>query len=115
MIWNCSCHKDLFDIYATDEIDPAPVERLIVVDVNRWNRLDRLESLRKRTDLEIFLWDHHMITGDIEAVWKCQEKTGATVTLLVRHLRKLRNEGCTGVPVVADNRLAGIISRRDLW
>lgn len=100
-----SIHKDLFDTYDPAEIDPAGVERMIVVDVNRWDRLDRLESLRTCAGLEIFLWDHHMISGDIRAVWKCQEKTGAAVTLLVRHLRKLRK---IMTPIQATLFLAGI-------
>lgn len=84
-----SIHKDLFDYLDPAQIDPADVQRLIVVDVNRWNRLD---ALRKRTDLEVFVFDHHMTAGDIKVDRKYQEKRGATVTLLVRHLRKLRTD-----------------------
>ena len=100
-----SLHKNLFRYLDPSEVDPADVQRLIVVDVNRWDRLDRLDALRERTDLEVFLFDHHMTTGDIEADWKCQEKKGATVTLLVRHLRKLRK---LMTPIQATLFLAGI-------
>ena len=100
-----SIHKDLFDYYDPAEIDPADVQRLIVVDANRWDRLDRMDALRERTDLEVFLFDHHMTAGDIKADWKCQEKKGATVTLLVRHLRKLRK---MMTPIQATLFLAGI-------
>ena len=50
-----SLHKDLFQVSTVDDIDPGEITRLIVVDVNRWDRLDRMAILRTRADLEIFL------------------------------------------------------------
>jgi CBS domain-containing protein len=47
-----------------------------------------MDSLRKRDDLIIALWDHHNNGGDIDADWACQETVGATVTLLVREMKK---------------------------
>ncbi len=84
-----SIHKDVFeDLYTSDDIDPAKVERLIVVDTNNWSRLDRINKLSSKKDLEIFLWDHHVNVGDISATWKCQEEKGATITLMVRELKE---------------------------
>ena len=62
-----SIHKDLFTTRNTKEIDWEDLRRLVLVDVNRWDRLDRFERLRDRAGLEIHLWYHHMDPGDVEA------------------------------------------------
>lgn len=100
-----SIHKDLFDACNTDDISLPSVTRLIVVDVNDWSRLDRLGSLKKRQNLEIFLWDHHARPGTIQPDWELREATGATVTLLIRQLKKEKKEV---TPVQATLFLAGI-------
>lgn len=83
-----STHKTAFNLVLPNEINHDEVTRLVVVDTDMWRRLDRMEKLRKRDDLEIHLWDHHLGDGDIEADFSCQEHIGATVTLLIRELRK---------------------------
>jgi len=100
-----SIHKDLFQVCTPDDIDFSQVSRLIVTDVNKWERLERLANLRDRTDLEIFLWDHHTSEGNIKADFVCQEPAGASVTLLVRQLRK---EAKVMTPIQATLLLAGI-------
>ena len=85
-----SIHKDFFVTQSCREIDLKDTRRLILVDVNRWDRLNRIGELRHRDGLEIHLWDHHMDPGDVSAAWRCQEAVGATVTLLVRRLRQDR-------------------------
>ncbi|UCD83014.1 MAG: CBS domain-containing protein [Desulfobacterales bacterium] len=100
-----SIHKDLLQVSKLDDINPAEITRLIVVDVNSWERLDRMSHLKDKADLEIFLWDHHTNEGDITANFICQEAAGATVTLLVRQLRK---EGKLLTPIQATLMLAGI-------
>jgi nanoRNase/pAp phosphatase (c-di-AMP/oligoRNAs hydrolase) len=82
-----STHKTAFNIVLPNEIDHSQVKRLIVVDTDQWRRLDRMEGLQQRDDLEIVLWDHHHNGGDIQADWRCQEVVGATVTLLVREMK----------------------------
>ena len=83
-----SIHKDLFDVRRAVDIPLEQVKRLIVVDINRWSRLEGMKALKAREDLEIYLWDHHPAEdGDIEASWECQEPMGATITLMVRELR----------------------------
>ena len=62
-----STHKTAFNIILPSEVKFAEVTRLIVVDTDQWRRLDRMENLRGRDDLEILLWDHHLNGGDIEA------------------------------------------------
>ncbi|MCP4134491.1 MAG: CBS domain-containing protein [bacterium] len=100
-----SIHKDIFNIYTPGEIDLDEVERLIVVDVNRWDRLDRMDKLKKKEGLEIILWDHHPITGDIDAKLKYRESMGANITLMVR---QLRNKKKTLTPIQATLFLIGL-------
>mgnify|MGYP001818121082 FL=1 len=100
-----SIHKDLLQVSTVDDIDPGDVTRLIVVDANRWERLDRMASLRNKADLEIFLWDHHINAGDIEADFQCQKPSGATVTLMIGQIQKERK---LITPIQATLFLAGI-------
>lgn len=87
-----SIHKDLFHLLEPGEVkgklEPERVRRLIVVDTCRWERLDGLSALRKRTDLEVFLWDHHPGPCNIRTDSAVHEPMGATITLLVRELRE---------------------------
>jgi tRNA nucleotidyltransferase (CCA-adding enzyme) len=100
-----SIHKDLLQVSTLDDINPSEITRLIVVDVNKWERLEGMSTLRTRADLEIFLWDHHTSEGNISADFICQEPAGATATLLVRQLKK---EGKVLTPIQATLMLAGI-------
>jgi tRNA nucleotidyltransferase (CCA-adding enzyme) len=100
-----SLHKDIFNPVYVSEIDLDQVTSLIVVDVNNWQRLDQMMPLKDKSGLEIILWDHHENDGDIEADWKCQEAAGATVTLIVRQLKKERK---ILTPIQSTLFLAGI-------
>ena len=83
-----SIHKDLFDVHTPDKIELEAVISLIVVDTNRWDRLDRMDRLKEKENLEIILWDHHLNEGDIDATWKCEDAVGANVTLLIRNIKQ---------------------------
>lgn len=83
-----STHKTAFNIVLPREIDLDGIETLTVVDTDHWRRIDRLSSLKDRPGLKINIWDHHQNGGDIEADFICQEPVGATVTLLIRELKK---------------------------
>lgn len=87
-----SLHKDVFPFEALKNIDLESVERLIVVDANRWNRLEAIGALSKRTDLDIHLWDHHPDPADINASFVRREPMGAATTLLVESLVEKRFE-----------------------
>lgn len=100
-----SIHRDLFPNQTADKIDLEQVSRLIVVDVNNWDRLEGLDDLRKKKNLEIYLWDHHANGGNIQADWQCQKETGAAVTLIVQQLKK---EKKILTPMQATLLLAGI-------
>jgi len=83
-----SLHKDLFEMRSPKEIDPDKVKQMIVVDANSWGRLDKMDKLKAKDDLEIIMWDHHSGSGDLNPAWKCQEIIGANITLMVRKLKK---------------------------
>lgn len=84
-----STHKTAFNLTLPHDIPHDDVKKLIVVDTDQWNRLDRMDKLAGRQDLEIDLWDHHMIgTGDIVPTWSCKEQIGSTVTLFIREMQK---------------------------
>jgi nanoRNase/pAp phosphatase (c-di-AMP/oligoRNAs hydrolase) len=100
-----SIHKELFLTHTAADVDLKAVDRLIVVDVNRWSRLDRMEPLKNRKALEILLWDHHIDRGTMNATASCIEPVGATTTLLVRELKKKRK---LLTPMQATLLLAGI-------
>ena len=100
-----SIHKDLLRVSTVNDISLADVTSLIVVDVNNWERLDHMASLRDKGDLEIHLWDHHINEGNISANFRCQEPVGATITLLTRQLKSKRT---LLTPIQATLFLAGI-------
>ena len=100
-----SIHKDFFDVSTFDDIDTGAVERLIVVDINSWGRLGRIGMLENRENLEIHLWDHHSGSGDIQPTWKCQEKMGANITLMIR---QLKSENKILTPIQATLFLTGL-------
>jgi len=100
-----SLHKDIFDFSTVGEISLDKVDRLTVVDTNRWARLDRLLSLKENRHLEISLFDHHSNKGDIKAAWQCREEMGANITLMMRYLRK---HSVSITPIQANLFLAGL-------
>lgn len=100
-----SIHKELFATRTPGDVDLKQVERLIVVDTNSWSRLDRMDPLRGRKGLEVWVWDHHLEKGSIQAHRSCIEPVGATTTLLVRELKAKRK---ILTPMQATLLLAGI-------
>ncbi len=100
-----STHKTAFNIVLPHEVEHALVDMLIIVDTDRWQRLDRMEKLKNRKDIAIHIWDHHLNGCDIEADWTCQEHIGATVTLFVREFRK---RGIALSPLVSTVMLIGL-------
>lgn len=100
-----SIHKDVFDISGFDDIHLDDVTRLIVVDTNSWGRLGRINKLKKRDGLEVLLWDHHSGAGNINTTWKCQEETGANITLMIRQLKSKKKQL---TPIQATLFLAGL-------
>ena len=100
-----SIHKDLFDLYDPSDIDMDAVDSLVVVDTHSWSRLDRMDKLKKRQDLEIILWDHHGSKGNIKAAWSHKKSLGANITLM---MMVLKEQGIALTPMQATLFLAGI-------
>ncbi len=100
-----SFHKDLFDFPSFKDIDPEAITRLIVVDTNQWKRLDRLNCLAQKQDLDIHVWDHHDIPSDMAASQVRQETTGACTTLF---MEVFESRGIELTPIQATLFLAGI-------
>ncbi len=100
-----SLHKDIFAFNTSKEINPVEAKKLIVVDTNSWTRLEGMDRLPGKSDLEIHLWDHHPEKGDIKADWSCHELVGATSTLFAKRLEERQEEIS---PILATLFLAGI-------
>ena len=65
-----SIHKDIFEYSTPDRVDQDSVEKVVVMDVNRWERLEGLKNLKDRDNLEVALWDHHMNPGKLRKLIK---------------------------------------------
>jgi tRNA nucleotidyltransferase (CCA-adding enzyme) len=100
-----SIHKDILKTCLSDDVLLEDVKRLVVVDINKWDRLGRIGRLKKNKDLEIFLWDHHCDDGDIKPTWQCKERVGANITLMIRRLKAERK---IITPIQATLFLAGL-------
>ena len=100
-----SLHKDVFGWLDAPEPSLAEVQRLIVVDTGDWERLSGAEALRRQSQLEILVWDHHGHEPSIEATWLCKAPVGANITLM---LRCLKAEGYTLSAIQATLFLVGL-------
>ena len=100
-----SIHKDLFETHPVSDIDPEKVARLIVVDTSKWSRVEPMNILKKKEDLDIHVWDHHQNPCDFNASWKCHEKKGANITLMIREIKK---RGILLTPMQATLFLTGL-------
>jgi nanoRNase/pAp phosphatase (c-di-AMP/oligoRNAs hydrolase) len=100
-----SIHKDLFEFQQLREIDLNAIYRLIVVDANRWNRLDGLSPSMLQADIEVDVWDHHPEIGDISPTWSRQDLVGSTTTLLVEAIQE---KSIDFSPIHATLFLAGV-------
>jgi tRNA nucleotidyltransferase (CCA-adding enzyme) len=100
-----SLHKDVFSYVTSRDVDIEMTHRLIVVDTNSWKRLDGMQRLSSRGDIEILLFDHHDGNGSILANCAYRETVGANITLMLRHLKK---ENTAISPVQANLFLLGL-------
>lgn len=79
----------ILSIERAKDIDLGKIDRLILVDTRQKSRIGRFASAVEGGKVEIHIYDHHPasdddIKGDIEIV----EEIGATVTLLIREIRR---------------------------
>ena len=100
-----SLHKEIFNLYDPGEIDFNEVERLVVVDTNTWDRLDRIDPLKDKKNLEIILWDHHLNPGNIKPTRNYSRSMGANISLMTE---KLVQDNKKITPIQATLFLAGL-------
>ncbi|NCA70527.1 MAG: CBS domain-containing protein [Sphingobacteriia bacterium] len=98
-------HWDLLQLKPRRAIDLSRIDRLVVTDTASWERLDDMQSLAARADLECIVWDHHMTPGSIAASELHLEEVGASVTLL---LERIQAEDRAFPPMQATLFLLGI-------
>lgn len=102
-----SIHKDIFPWAESTKKETAleDVGRLIVVDTGSWKRLSHVKKLRRASNLEVYIWDHHDQPMDISAIWQCHHHVGANITLMLRCLKAEKPEIS---PIQATLMLAGL-------
>ena len=81
----------LFNIVEQAKIDFSKVNRLVLVDTRRRDRIGTLSRVLDNPDLEVHIYDHHpKKDDDIPADQEYHMLTGATTTILTGILRKQR-------------------------
>jgi nanoRNase/pAp phosphatase (c-di-AMP/oligoRNAs hydrolase) len=100
-----SLHKDVFPWMGAAKGSLDEVKRLVVVDTAAWERLQDVNVLKQRDDLDILIWDHHPQPPTINASWICQESVGANITLM---LRNIVSQAIELSPIQATLFLAGL-------
>ena len=79
----------LFNMADVKEIVFSNVKRLVLVDTRQPNRIGKLSSLLKRSDLEIHIYDHHPdMENDIKGHYEVIRPTGAAVSILTGLLKE---------------------------
>ncbi|GAB7024574.1 CBS domain-containing protein [Salidesulfovibrio brasiliensis] len=81
-------HGSILRVTPRKGFELGGVTSLVVVDANSWKRLDGMDALAKREELEIICWDHHMEGVTIESTETHREETGAAVTLLLEEMQR---------------------------
>ncbi len=79
----------MYKFKKAEEIQWEEIQRLVVVDTRQKGRVQHVHPLLLRQDVEVHLWDHHPTSpDDMDADFCVYDTVGATVTLLVRELKK---------------------------
>ena len=79
----------LFNMADIKKIDFSDIERIVLVDTRRGNRIGDLAAVAENPDMDIHIYDHHPpVTGDIQPNYEVHETTGATITLLIDILKE---------------------------
>ncbi len=83
-----SLHKDYLKFFSIDDIiaDKNKIKKIIIVDTNNWNRIEKGEIFQN-SNVETIIWDHHK-KSNLKAHTEHIEKIGSTTTMLVEKIRK---------------------------
>ena len=73
------------------------ITRLIMVDTRQRSRIGRFSEIVDKSGLEIDIYDHHPASADdVQGTFEAIEGKGATITIILRHLRE------RGIPITPD-------------
>lgn len=79
----------ILSIERAKDIDLTKVRRLILVDTRQRSRIGRFAELADSSDVQIHIYDHHPDSADdVKGHLEIVEQIGATVTILLREIRK---------------------------
>jgi tRNA nucleotidyltransferase (CCA-adding enzyme) len=79
----------LYNLAEVKDIDIDQVQRLVLVDTRRADRIGKLAEALENTGLDIHIYDHHSSRDDdIRGQFEVCRKTGATVTILTEIIRR---------------------------
>lgn len=79
----------LFTMIDINEIDSLNIERVVLVDANRKERLGKIATLLDSDNIDIHIYDHHPIEkNSIRGSYEVIRTTGATITLLTELLKE---------------------------
>jgi len=96
----------LFNFKAFKEIDPATVNRLVVVDTRQRSRVSHVGAVLDKPGLDIHLYDHHPDTEeDLPASLSVVKSWGSTTTII---LHEIMARGLTLTPDEATFLALGI-------
>ncbi len=74
----------LFNMADLKKINFSDIERIVLVDTRRENRIGELSAVVQKPGIDIHIYDHHPpVTDDIKPNYEVHEPTGATITLLI--------------------------------
>ncbi|UCG77985.1 MAG: CBS domain-containing protein [Nitrospirota bacterium] len=86
--------RDFLDIYPVEtlrikDIDPEEIERLIIVDTKRPDRIGPLRDLlAQNRHIKVYIYDHHPFAeGDIRGSLEVVDDVGATSTIITEILK----------------------------
>lgn len=82
-----SIHKNTFKYQSIKDIsDQKDIERIIIVDANKWGRIENSKFFSSM-NTRFHVWDHHPGESDINAEWRCEKDCGSATSLLVKRIK----------------------------
>lgn len=79
----------LFNLAHIRDIQMPAVDRLVLVDTRRADRIGNMAKVLDNENLDVHIYDHHPATPhDIQCQYEISRQTGATVTILTELIRQ---------------------------
>jgi len=99
-------HEEFLEFVDQKALDPATIDRLIMVDTRDPERLAELAEVARRPGVEVIVYDHHPPQADdVVGADDRSVDCGATTSILVHALKE---RGCDLTPLEASVMLLGI-------